>query len=444
MLKFPTNWKSSKIVPIHKKDDILNPANYRPIAIIPVVSKFLEKAIYIQIFRYLEDNKLIHPSHHAYRPGHNTTTALLQMCDSWIEALESGQMAGVCLLDMSAAFDTVDFDLLLKKLTIYGFREDVISWFRSYLEDRKQCVSINGALSKFFRVNSGVPRGSILGPLLYTLYTNELPEVIHAGLNNSRTGQEKTSNICCFADDTTLSSRHSDHTELTKQLTEQYGRISEFMTDNGLKLYGDKCHLIVITSNQARKKSQSANLVHLKTELKIIKPSSCQKLLGCYLQDDLKWTQYLRDNQDSLLKSLNCRVNAIKKLSKAADFKTRRVIGDGIFFSKLSYVITVWSSCSNELLNALQVVQNKAARTITRNSWEIGTRENLKQIGWLSVYQLSFYHTVLTAHQVKNKGQPEYLCGVYQWDYSYYTRQAREGHLKPIGIPRLEIAKKSF
>ena len=128
---------------------------------------------------YLSENNLLHPNHHAYRAHHNTTTALIQMYDTWLEAAEAGTMAGVCLLDMSAAFDVVDHGLLIKKLELYGFQEDFLGWTKSYLSSRFQCVSIEGSLSRLQAVQVGVPQGSILGPLFYTLFTNELPEVIH-------------------------------------------------------------------------------------------------------------------------------------------------------------------------------------------------------------------------------------------------------------------------
>ena len=121
---FPTYWKQAKIIPLHKKDDLLNPKNFRPVAILPVFSKVLERVIFNQIIQYLNDNNLLHPSHHAYRSGHNTTTALIQMYDTWVNAFEDGELSGVCLLDMSAAFDIVDHDLLLKKMKLYGFGLD--------------------------------------------------------------------------------------------------------------------------------------------------------------------------------------------------------------------------------------------------------------------------------------------------------------------------------
>ena len=123
--KFPDAWKRSKIVPLHKKGDLLDPENYRPVAIVPILSKILERAVFNQIISYLNENSLLHPNHHAYRSQHNTTTALIQMYDGWLKAVEGGQLAGACLLDMSAAFDVVDHDLLLEKLSLYGLDKNI-------------------------------------------------------------------------------------------------------------------------------------------------------------------------------------------------------------------------------------------------------------------------------------------------------------------------------
>ena len=184
--EFPSLWKKAKIVPLHKKDDLLNPKNYRPVAIIPIFSKILERVIFNQIIKYMTDNNLLHPNHHAYRAGHNTTTALIQMYDVWLKSLEDGELAGVCFLDMSAAFDIVDHPLLIKKLELYGFESSMVMWITSYLTDRSQCVSIDGCLSRLLTVRHGVPQGSILGPLLYTIFTNELPEIIHTDTSCSQ------------------------------------------------------------------------------------------------------------------------------------------------------------------------------------------------------------------------------------------------------------------
>ena len=130
---FPSSWKKSKVIPLYKKEDLLDPKNYRPVAIIPILSKVLERVIFNQMVSYLTAHSLIHPNHHAYRANHNTTTALLTMYDVWLDSLEKGEMAGVCFLDRSVAFDIVDHSLLLSKLDLYGFDSGMLTWVSSYL-----------------------------------------------------------------------------------------------------------------------------------------------------------------------------------------------------------------------------------------------------------------------------------------------------------------------
>ena len=121
--KFPQMWKCAKVIPLHKKEEITLPKNYRPVALLPIMSKILERAIFTQIIKYFEENNLLHPSHHGFRAKHNTSTALLQMFDIWLEALEKEEISTVIMLDMSAAFDVVDHQLLIEKMKLYGLNE---------------------------------------------------------------------------------------------------------------------------------------------------------------------------------------------------------------------------------------------------------------------------------------------------------------------------------
>ena len=132
-----------------------------------------------QVLSHMDDNKLFNPSRHAYRSFHSTTTAMIQMYDTWLEAAEHGDLAGVCMVDMSAAFDVVDTNLLLEKMKIYGFDRDAVQWMWSYLTYRSQGVYIEGSMSRLLPLEAGVPQGSILGPIFYTIFTNELPQVVH-------------------------------------------------------------------------------------------------------------------------------------------------------------------------------------------------------------------------------------------------------------------------
>ena len=457
--KFPTSWKSSKVIPLHKSDDPLNPKNYRPVTIVPILSKILERAIFNQIIAYLDHNRLVHPNHHAYRAQHNTNTALVQMYDGWLQAAEAGQMAGVCLLDMSAAFDVVDHGLLTDKLALYGFDQNALDWLTSYLGDRSQCVLIEGCLSKLQPVHAGVPQGSILGPLLYTLFTNELPEVVHdhdqGHVREEGQGEEGVSwpaynmgslengSICCYADDTTFTITGDRPADLSFKLTERYKVLAEFMLNNRLKLNDEKTHLLVMSTSQANYKYQ----VTINTPLSEVKPSKSEKLLGCRVQDDLKWTEYLRDNKENLIRSLNTRLGALKRIRKLASFRNRKMIAEGIVVSKLSYLISLWGGCGIGLRRSLQVILNKAARVVTRLDWSTSTKDLLSQCGWFSVNQLIFYHSVLQLHKVRLSSAPKYLHSMHMpsgSNYQYRTRQAESGSLQPIGVPKLEISKNRF
>ena len=435
---FPANFKIAKVVPLFKKDDKLDPKNYRPVAILPIFSKILERVIYLQVTEYFELNGLLHPNHHGYRSNHNTTTALLQMYDSWVEASDRGEYSSVCFLDLSAAFDVVDHDLLLKKLAIYGFDEKSVNWMESYLRGRKQVVCVDGCLSSKLEIEAGVPQGSILGPLMYIIFTNELPEIIHEHPPNpihqpvdSSFDQncDSCGSICCYADDSTFSYAGQDSIELSNLTADKYEKMADYMTSNKLKLNGDKTHLMVMMNDAARRKNPNFQ-IQLDTGEKIVETSETEKLLGAQISQNLKWNQHIRDDEKSLIKSLNTRLNAFKKVSRIASFKTRKMIGNGIFISKLIYLIPLWSGCQDELLNSLQVIMNKAAKAIARSPEVLSSREALRQVGWLSVRQLAAYHTITMMYKIINTKSPSYMYKKLSSSFPYKTRFATNQNIR--------------
>ena len=332
------------------------------------------------------------------------------MYDGWIEAYGDGELSGVCLLDMSAAFDIVDHTILLNKLKLYGFEEDSLQWVHSYLTGRSQCVCINGSLSKLLPVPVGVPQGSILGPLFYTLFTNELPEVVHHHDQHQvpdtwppfNLSCKSCGSICCFADDTTYSCSSTNPASLSQQLSSQFSEISNFLVSNRLKLNEDKTHLMVLTSSQKRRKAEAGLEVSIDTPSATITPTPSEKLLGGWVHQDLKWAEHILEGEESLVKSLNTRLSALKLVGRVAAFKTRKMIADGIFMSKLVYLIPLWGGCQQYLMKSLQTLQNKAARVVTKLDWQTPTSTLLSQCGWLSVHQLALHHTVVLVHTVNH------------------------------------------
>ena len=409
---FPHQWKVAKIIPLHKKDEIIYPKNYRPVSLLPIFSKILERAIFVQVVEYFEENGLLHPSHHGFRQKHNTCTALIQMIDTWVEAFDDKELSAVLMLDMSAAFDLVNHDLLVKKLSAYGFDDNSQLWFSSYLAQRSQQVYIDGALSDPLSIDVGVPQGSILGPLLYIIFTNDLPETIHShpakNGANFNISCEQCGSICCYADDSTFTISGKDPQELTRVIAEKYQTISTYMNLNQLVLNSDKTHLLVMASSQKHKKHDNFG-IFLDTGSEIVEPIDEERLLGAKISNNFLWNLHVRDDEFSMFRSLTSKANALFKISNLASFKTRKMVASGLILSTLTYIIQVYGGCSGYLIAMLQVLQNKAARCVTKLPWRTSTETLLSQCGWLSVKQLVKFHSLVLLFKVKTDKKPVYI-----------------------------------
>ena len=432
--KFPTKWKLAKIVPLYKgKGSKLDPKNYRPVAILPILSKVMERAMFLQLVNYMDSNNFFNPNHHAYRSFHSTTTAMLQMYTTWLEALDQGDMAGVCMIDMSAAFDVVDTEILLEKLKLYGFDRNAIQWTWSYLTYRSQAVYVEGSMSSFLPLEAGVPQGSILGPIFYTIFTNELPQVVHEDSCTHRQVDptslfaiqcQECGGVCCYADDSTYTAAGSDPVELSEKLTKKYNELADFLTANKLKVNDDKTHLLVMSTRQKRC-FRDTSTVTIRTPTATITPSIVERLLGAQVHQDMHWKQHLLENENSLIKSLTTRAGAIKKISRTASFKTRKMIANGIYMSKLIYLMPVWIGSEDYLVNALQVNLNKVARMVTKLDIFTPTNVLMQQCGWMTVKQLMVYHSLVLLHKILQHRAPAFLYQkVTSGSIQYNTRQA--------------------
>ena len=235
-----------------------------------------------------------------------------------------------------------------------------------------------------------------------------------------------------------------DQETLQQKLNDRYRVMADYLGNNRLKLNDDKTHLLVMTTQQ--KKRIITLDVKINTPTEVIKPIKTEKLLGIHIQDDLKWTEYIQNNDKSLLKQLTSRLNALKMISWVASFKIRLMIANGIFCSKLIFQISLWGGTEDYLLQALQVVQNIAARFVARKGRYTPVADLLLQCGWLSVRQLVFYHSVILIHKTKLTSVPQYIYSKLSTQFPYNTRLAQSDSVR-MGSEfksKLEITEKSF
>ena len=174
---FPDQLKIAKVIPLYKNDDPKVFSNYRPISVLPIFSKVLERAMYNRLIKYLNDNKILYSFQFGFRKNHSAVMALMILVDKVSKALENGEYALGLFIDFSKAFDTINYDILFTKLFHYGVRGCALKWFKSYLTNRKQYVVYNDTSSSLKPIVCGVPQGSILGPLLFLIYVNDLAYV---------------------------------------------------------------------------------------------------------------------------------------------------------------------------------------------------------------------------------------------------------------------------
>ena len=265
---------------------------------------------------------------------------------------------------------------------------------------------------------------------MYLCFTNDLPEIVHdhdSSYKQPNMYCTQCGSTVCYVDDSTYTYAHSDPETLSNKISSKYSQFSEYMSSNRLVINPEKTHLVVMGSKKMDQKRQQ---VTLQAGEHTIKPSESEKLLGAQIHQSLKWKCHIQDSDQSLLRMMTSRVNALRKISANATFQTKLRVANGIVLSKLAYLIPLWGGCEDYLIKALQVIQNKAARAVTGLNCFTSTKELLKTCNWLSVRQMVFYFTVLTTHKTIMNGAPKYLKDRLCSNFPYRTRQKTQGELR--------------
>ena len=256
--KFPDELKYAKVKPLYKKNNKTEVENYRPISILSVFSKILEKTVHVQFNQYLQNNKILYSHQSGFRKGHSTDTCLIDLTDYVHKSISEGDFVGMVLLDLQKAFDTVDHAILCEKLKLMGV--GCVDWFKSYLENRKQMVTINNISSSPGIVTCGVPQGSILGPLLFLCYINDMSLSVNCRLY-------------LYADDSALLVRGKNPNLIAQSLSKNLESCKDWLNDNKLSLHLGKTESILFGT---KRKLKQVNDFQVHCEGKIVQYSLSQ------------------------------------------------------------------------------------------------------------------------------------------------------------------------
>ena len=472
---FVEKWKCARVLPAWKnKGTRFELKYYRPLSNLSEVSKLAEKAVHDQLYSYLESNALIHQNHHGFLKNCSTATALQHLYDVWLQHLDKGKLSAAIFLDLSAGFDVIDLRLLLLKMKEYNFSENTISWFSSYLLNRSQCVQVESSLSPVLQVPWGVPQGSILGPLMFLFFINELPEVVknlqddEIGETDAEEEVEVTDDVIVYADDNTPITADREPLTLQEKAQTLVDSVTDWFARNKMICSSEKTKLLIVGTLANR----NNRLTHQNISLKIRvcgeekDESTSEKLLGVIVNNTATFRNHFYGDGENvgLIKQLSMRVNMLKRLRRFLSPVRLKLVMEGLFSSKLIYGITVWGrvwgipgsldeearasrTMTKEDLRKLQVLQNKCMRLVTSSEYRTPTEHLLRATGSLSVHQRTAQLTLAQVHSISRSKKPTYhhsrLFGHYSGQTNQPdTRSARQG-INRIEF-RLSLARASF
>jgi hypothetical protein len=419
---FPDDWKTAKVVPLPKSNDTSDVNNFRPISILSVLSKPLERHIHKHLTTYIEDRRLYFDFQSGFRKNHSCNTALTRMCDVWLSAINRCEIIGAVFLDFKKAFDLVDHSVLLKKLLVYTQSASIVSFIQSFLTNRSQCVVVNATYSSQEHVPCGVPQGSILGPLLFGLFINDLPLFL------------KNDKVVCdlFADDGTLHTASSNVATLESTLQCELDNVLQWCSQNKMVVNSQKTKSMLIASRQ---KHQRAPLsINLSFNNDTIEQVHSHKVLGVTIDDEMRWHLHI----NNVCKSVAKNIYLLGKLKHYLITDALKSFFYAHCLSHINYASNVWCHAGEVHLKKLNSLHRRAAKIIVPNPY-LSTEEKLRFANILPMDKQFDFNTAVMVFKARQGLAPAYLKNLLT---NGSNRSSSGNYLLPQ--TRIDLYKSSF
>ena len=380
---FPTKLKIAKVLPVFKKDDVTLMDNHRPISLLTSISKLFEKVVFTQLYDHFHKNQLFYSSQYGFRKLHSTEFAALELTNRILKGIDDRDVSLAIFMDLSKAFDTLDHLILLKKLNDYGVEGPVLDWFSSYLTGRQQYVELDGVSSSFSQLSTGVPQGSILGPLLFLIYMNDIP--------NASTFFK----YVLYAVDTTLFSTINISAGATHEINNHISKVYDWLAVNKLSLNVKKTKYIVF---HAINKNIEGVIPELSINGQIIERVQNFNFLGIFFNAHMFWKTHIDIVANKLIKFSGI----LNKLKRFLPSYILRTLYFSIVQSRLTYGILAWGFEYQRFVK----LQKRFMRIITLSIYNAHTEPLFKNLEILTIKNLFDFNCLKFVYNYKKENFP--------------------------------------